>query len=73
VALGIVRSVQLAATLVVALPVAVVGVLTVLDGRYATGAFFVAMAAGLVVISEYIYTRLTDRTMGRLERLRIIR
>jgi hypothetical protein len=73
VALGIVRSLQLIATLVVAVPVAVVGVLTVLEGRYVTGAFFVTMAVGLVVVSEYVYTRLTDRTVGRLKRLRNIR
>ena len=70
---GIVRSVQLVGTLVVAVPLALLGVLTALEGRYATGAFFVTMAVGLVAVSEYVYTRLTDRTVGRLGRLRDVR
>ena len=70
---GLVRSVQLVGTLVVAIPVALLGVLTALEGRYAMGALFVAMAVGLVVVSEYVYTRLTDRTVGRLRRLRDVR
>ena len=70
---GIVRSVQLVGTLVVAVPLGLLGVLTALEGRYATGALFVAMAVGLVVVSEYVYTRLTDRTVGRLKRLRNVR
>jgi uncharacterized membrane protein len=73
VAPGLVRSVQLVGTLVVAIPVALLGVLTALEGRSVTGAFFVAMAVGLVVVSEYVYTRLTDRTVGRLRRLRDVR
>jgi hypothetical protein len=73
VAIGIVRSLQLLATLLVAVPVAVVGVLAALEGRYATGLFFAGMAVGLVVVSEYVYTRLTDRAVGRLKRLRNIR
>ena len=70
---GLVRSVQLVGTLVVAIPVAVLGVLTALEGRYATGAFFLAMAVGLVAVSEYVYTRLSDRTVGRLKRLGNVR
>ena len=70
---GIVRSVQLVGTLVVAIPVALLGVLTALEGRYATGTLFVTMAVGLVVVSEYVYTRLTDRTVGRLKRLGNVR
>ncbi len=72
-ALGIVRSLQLLVTLVVAVPVAVVGVITALEGRYATGAFFVTMAVGLVGVGEYLYTRVTDRTVGRLKRLTNVR
>ena len=70
---GLVRSVQLVGTLVVAIPVALLGVLTALEGRSVTGIFFVAMAVGLVAVSEYVYKRLTDRTVGRLGRLRDIR
>jgi hypothetical protein len=72
-ALGIVRSLQLIATLVVAGPVALVGVLNVIEGRYALGAFFLAAAVGLVVVSEYMYLRLADRTVGRVKRLKNIR
>ena len=72
-ALGIVRSLQLIATLVVAGPVALVGILNLLEGRYALGAFFLAAAIGLVLVSEYIYLRLADRTVGRVKRLKNIR
>ncbi|WP_178915764.1 hypothetical protein [Natronomonas gomsonensis] len=72
-AFGIVRSLQLIATLVVAGPVALVGVLNVIEGRYALGAFFLAAAIGLVLVSEYIYLRLADRTVGRVKRLKNIR
>jgi hypothetical protein len=72
-AFGIVRSLQLIATLVVAGPVALVGVLNVIEGRYALGAFFLAAAVGLVVVSEYMYLRLADRTVGRVKRLKNIR
>ncbi|MCY4729528.1 hypothetical protein KY092_03015 [Natronomonas gomsonensis] len=72
-AFGIVRSLQLIATLVVAGPVALVGVLNVVEGRYVIGAFFLAAAVGLVVVSEYVYLRLADRTVGRVKRLKNIR
>lgn len=72
-AFGIVRSLQLVATLVVAVPVALVGLFNVLEGRVLLGAVFVAMAAGLVGVSEYVYTRLTDRTVGRIRRLKNFR
>ncbi|MFO7927473.1 MAG: DUF7533 family protein [Halobacteriota archaeon] len=72
-AIGIIRMLQLAATLVVAGPIALVGVLNVLEGQYALGVFFLAAAFGLVGVSEYIYVRLTDRTVGRLRRLKNVR
>jgi hypothetical protein len=72
-AFGIVRSLQLLATLVVAVPVALVGLFNVLEGRLVLGVVFVAMAAGLVGVSEYVYTRLTDRTVGRIKRLKNFR
>ena len=72
-ALGIVRSLQLIATLVVAGPVALVGILNLLEGRYALGAFFLAAAIGLIAVSEYVYLRLADRTVGRVKRLKNIR
>ena len=72
-AIGIVRSLQLLTTLVIAVPVALVGVSTILDGRPLLGAVFLGMAVGLVAVSEYVYTRLTDRTVGRLKRLKNVR
>ena len=72
-ALGIVRMLQLAGTLVVAGPVGLVGVFSLLEGRYALGVFFLAAALGLVGVSEYVYIRLTDRTIGRVRRLKNIR
>ena len=72
-AMGIVRSLQLLTTLVIAVPVALVGVSTILDGRLLLGAVFIGMAVGLVAVSEYVYTRLTDRTVGRLKRLKNVR
>jgi len=67
-ALGIVRTLQLAATLVVAGPVGMVGVFNLLEGRYGLGVFFLMAAVGIVALSEFIYVRLTDRTVGRLRR-----
>ncbi len=72
-ALGIVRTLQLAATLVVVGPVGLVGLFNLLGGEYALGAFFLAAAVGLVFVSEYVYLRLTDRTVGRVRRLKNIR
>ena len=72
-AFGIVRTLQLAGTLVVAGPVGLVGVFNLLEGRYALGVFFLAAALGLVGVSEYVYVRLTDRTVGRLRRLKNVR
>ncbi|MCQ4334537.1 hypothetical protein KM295_13850 [Natronomonas sp. F2-12] len=72
-AIGIVRTLQLAATLVVAGPVGIVGVSSLLEGRYLFGALFLCAAVGLVALSEYVYVRLTDRTVGRLRRLKDIR
>lgn len=71
--IGIIRTIQLAATVVVAGPVGLVGVFNVLEGQYALGAFFLAAAIGLVLVSEYIYVRFTDRTVGRLRRLKNVR
>lgn len=72
-ALGIIRTLQLAATLVVVGPVGLVGTFNLLDGEYALGAFFLAAAIGLVIVSEYVYLRLTSRTVGRLRGLKNIR
>jgi len=72
-ALGIVRTLQLAGTLVVAGPVGLVGVFNLLEGRLVLGVLFLAAALGLVGVSEYMYIRLTDRTVGRLRRLKDLR
>ena len=71
--MGIIRTLQLISTLVIAGPVALVGVFSLLDGRYSHGVFFITAALGLVIVSEYIYVRLADRTVGRVKRLKNIR
>ena len=68
--MGVIRSLQFVGTLVVAGPVAMVGVFNVLEGLYLQGSFFLAAALGLVAVSEYVYVRVTDRTIGRVRRLR---
>lgn len=70
---GIIRTIQLVATLVVAGPIGLVGIFNLIGGEYMLGAFFLAAAVGLIVVSEYVYIRLTDRTVGRLRRLKDIR
>lgn len=72
-AIGIIRTLQLAGTLVVAGPVGIVGVSSLLEGRHLFGALFLAAAVGLVLLSEFVYVRLTDRTVGRLRRLKNVR
>jgi len=72
-AMGILRSLQLVSTMVIAGPVALVGLLNALEGAYLQGAMFLGLAVGLVVVSEYVYVRLTDRTVGRLKRLKNVR
>jgi hypothetical protein len=72
-AIGIIRTLQLAATLVVAGPVGLVGLSSLLEGRFLFGGLFLAAAIGLVLLSEYVYVRLTDRTVGRLRRLKNVR
>ena len=68
--MGVVRSLQFVGTLVVAGPVAMVGVFNLLEGQYALGAFFLVAALGLLAVSEYVYVRLTDKTVGRVRRLK---
>ncbi|MFW5957264.1 MAG: DUF7533 family protein [Natronomonas sp.] len=68
--MGILRSAQLVATLVVAGPIGLVGVFNLLDGNLPQAIVFLGLALGLVVLSEYVYLRITDRTIGRLSRLR---
>jgi hypothetical protein len=71
--LGIVRMLQLGATLVLAGPIGMVGLFNLFEGNYPLGAFFLAAAVGLVLLSEYVYLRVTDRTVGRLKRLGNVR
>lgn len=71
--MGIIRSIQLLGTLLIAGPVGLVGVFNLLEGQYALGVFFLGAAIALVVVSEYVYVRLTDRTIGRVRRLKNIR
>ena len=68
--MGIIRSLQFVATLVVAGPIAMVGVFNLLEAQYLLGTFFLGTSLGLVAVSEYVYVRLTDRTVGRVRRLK---
>ncbi len=68
--MGVLRSLQLVLTIVVVGPIAVLGLLTLADGEYVQGMFFVAAAIGLLGLSEYIYLRITDRVRSRLTRFR---
>lgn len=72
-AIGVIRTIQLVATLVVAGPIGLVGVFNLLEGEYALGVFFLGAALGFVLVGEYVYVRLTDRTVGRLRRLKNVR
>lgn len=71
--IGIIRSLQLVGTLVIAGPVGMVGIFSLLDGEYGIAAFFLTAAVGLVLVSEFVYVRLTDRTVGRIRRLKNFR
>lgn len=53
---GIVGTIQLAATLVFALPVGLLGVQFLLDGRTLVGVGFVVVAALMVALEEYLTT-----------------
>ena len=53
---GIIGTLQLAATLVFALPVGLLGVQFLLDGRTLFGAGFVVVAVLMVALEEYLTT-----------------
>lgn len=67
--MGLLRSLWQLTTVVVAGPVAFIGLLALLDGRYPEGALFVGVAVAFALVSEYAYVRLTGGTIGRLRRL----
>ncbi|WP_158058106.1 DUF7533 family protein [Halorussus halophilus] len=53
---GIMGTIQLAATLVFALPIGLLGVQMLLDGKMLVGGAFVAVAVLMVVLEEYLTT-----------------
>lgn len=67
--MGLLRSLWQLTTLVVAGPVAFIGLLALLDGRHPEGALFVGLAVAFALVSEYAYVRVTGDTVGRLRRL----
>lgn len=71
--MGIIRTLQFVGTLIVAGPVALIGVFLALQGQYQLAAVFLGVALGFVVVSEYLYLQFVDRTVGRLKRLTHIR
>ena len=53
---GIIGTLQLAATLVFALPVGLLGVQFLLDGQRLLGGLFVVVAVAMVALEEYLTT-----------------
>ncbi|NHN57524.1 MULTISPECIES: hypothetical protein [Halorussus] len=53
---GIIGTLQLAATLVFALPLGLLGVRLLLDGQRLLGGLFVAVAVAMVALEEYLTT-----------------
>jgi hypothetical protein len=69
---GIIGLVQLAATLVLAVPVALLGLQFLTRGEALAGVAFLAIAAGMVAIEEYVLTprdlpaAAVERVVGRV-------
>ncbi|PSQ01423.1 hypothetical protein BRC94_04110 [Halobacteriales archaeon QS_5_70_17] len=53
---GIVGTLQLLGTVVLAAPLALLGVQFLLSGRELTGALFVVLAAAMIALEEYLTT-----------------
>jgi hypothetical protein len=68
-AMGLLRSLWQLSTVVVAGPVAVVGMLNLIQGRYVVGTLFVGLALAFAGVSEYAYAKFTGGTLGRLRSL----
>lgn len=67
--MGLLRSLWQLSTIVVAGPVAVVGLLNLIEGRYPTGVLFIGIAIAFAGVSEYAYARVTGGTLGRIRDL----
>lgn len=67
--MSILRWLQLLITLIIAIPIGLVGVFNLIDGNYIHAIAFFGFSFGLVLLSEYIYIRLRSRTIGRLKRI----
>lgn len=67
--MGLIRSLWGVTTVVVAGPVAGLGLLALFEGNYAEGALFIGLAVAFAAVSEYAYLRVTGGTVGRLKRL----
>lgn len=69
---GIIGTIQLAATLVFALPVGLLGVNKLLAGETVVGGAFLALAALMVALEEYLTTptdvpaSLAEKTVGKV-------
>ena len=69
---GLIGLVQLAATLVLAVPVALLGLQFLTRGETLAGVAFLAIAAGMVLVEEYLVTPrdlpglLVERVVGRV-------
>lgn len=71
--MGIMRTLQFVGTLVVAGPVALIGVFLAFEGQFRQAAVFLGVALGFIIASEFLYLRVLDQTVGRLKRLKNIR
>ena len=69
---GIIGLIQLAATLVLAVPVALLGLRFLTRGEPVAGVAFIAIAAGMVLVEKYVFTprdvpgMLAERVVGRV-------
>lgn len=71
--MGVLRTLQFVGTVIVAGPVALIGVFLAFEGQYRQAAAFLGVAIGFALVSEYVYLSVVNRTVGRLKRLRNVR
>lgn len=71
--MGILRTVQFVGTLVVVGPVILIGIFKAIEGDYQQSVAFLGVAIAFIIVSEYLYLSVVDRTFGRLKRLKNIR
>ena len=69
---GIIETIGLAATLVLAIPIALFGAEHLVRGEFLAGVLYVGIAAGLVVVEQYLTTPtdvpglVVEKTVGKV-------